>query len=326
MSLTDGKSWWEENQGNARRVFAACSFAALVLVIILFHLEIKEFFSSHSWWQDALVFLAGLAVPVLAGFELRHSGEANALRRDANRLRAEEVRLQRTIGGLEAEKAGYLGRIAQLEQERNDHLKDIAANTQRPVSQAERRAAILRQHLGTNVVVSESRGIGAWASPEIVEVRDDCVVALFSPHSSSSGAARCVYVHCDDLEIVELPSGLLQLRVLKRYGDPVNLGEITKWEDRFQQAANPTFAKGGYVCHAEFNKPGSPEKRSLYVYASRDGTNSFVLEASTGEKIVADNVEISKRFVLMEVEYRAAGFTHGGSGQSGGSPYPIFIR
>jgi len=57
---------------------------ALALVLILFHSELKEFFSSHSWWEDTLVALAGVAVPVLAYFELRHSGEANQLRREAN--------------------------------------------------------------------------------------------------------------------------------------------------------------------------------------------------------------------------------------------------
>jgi hypothetical protein len=312
VSLTDGKSWWEENQAGTRRVVAICSLVALAFVLFLFHSEIKGFFSSHSWWEDTLVVLAGIAVPVLAGFELHHSGEANELRREANRLRAEEVRLQEMIGELEAEKAG--------------HLAQIAANTQRPVSQAERRAAILRKHLGTTVTVSETKGIGAWASPEIVEVREDNVVALFSPHSSSSGAARCVYVHCDDLEIVELPSGSLQLKVLKRYGDTVPLGEIIKWEDRLQPAAAaPAFDKGGMVYGATFNKQGSSETRSLHVFASRDGRNEFLLETGAGEKVIAGNVEISKSFAIFEVNYSAEGFSRSGSG-TGGSPYPLYIR
>jgi hypothetical protein len=326
MSLTDGKQEREENQVETRRLVAICSLVALAVSLVLLHSDIKDFLLSHPWWADLFAALPGIALVVLAYFELCHSGEANELRREANRFRGEGVRLQETIGELEAEKAAHLRRIAQLEEERNQHLKQIAANTQRPVSEAERRAAILRQHLGTTVEVSESKGIGAWASPEIVEVREDNVVALFSPHSSSSGAARCVYVHCDDLEIVELPRGSLQLRVLKRYGDTVQLGEITKWEDRFQQAANPSFAKGDCVCHAQFTKPGSSEKRTLYVYASRDGANSFLLEASTGEKIIKNNVEISKRFAVLAVDYEAAGFTHGGSSKNSGSPYPIFIR
>ncbi len=308
MSLTDGKSWWEENQSRARRLGAICSLVAFGFAVILFHSEIKEFFSAHSWWQDALAFLAGFALPVLAGFELRHSGEANELRREANRLHAEEVRLQQTIGELEAEKASHLGQIAHLEEEKAGHLAQIAANTQRPVSQAERKAAILRRYLGAKAAVSEGKGV--WpSSPEIAEVNEDNVVVLFSPRSPSSGAAWCVYVHCDDLETVELPQGLLQLRVLKRYGDTVQLGEITRWQDRFQKEATPVFAKGNCVGYVTFVKPGSPEKRSLYVYASKDGSNSFFLEASTGERPTGDNVEISKQFALMYVEYLAAGFT-----------------
>src|SRR6267378_4510632 len=168
MSLTDSKSWWEENQARTRRIAAICSLLALALFVVLFHSEIKEFFSSHSWWQDTLAALAGIAVPVLAYFELRHSGDANKLRREANDFRAEANRLQRRVTELEEEKAG--------------HLAQIAANTQRPASQAERRAAILRRHLGARAAVSE--GKGTWGTlPEIVEVNEDSVVALFSPRS-----------------------------------------------------------------------------------------------------------------------------------------------
>jgi hypothetical protein len=54
----------------ARRLTAICSLVALALVLILFHSENQGFFSSHSWWEDVF-------------FELRHSGEANELRREA---------------------------------------------------------------------------------------------------------------------------------------------------------------------------------------------------------------------------------------------------
>jgi hypothetical protein len=294
MSLTDGKSWREVDLSRAGRLFATCFLAALVLIVVLFHSAIKDFFSPHSWWVDALAVLAAIVVPVLAYFELRHSGEANQLRREANDFRAVANRLQ--------------CRVAELEEEKTSHLGQIAANTQRPASQADRRAAILRQHLRTTVAVSESKGIGAWASPEIVEVRDDNVVALFSPHSSSSGAARCVYVHCDDLEIVEPPSGSLQLKVLKRYGDTVPLGEITKWEDRFLEKAVPKFEKGDVVAHAIFGKDGSSEKRSLSICASREGADSFQLEVSPGDPLVGNSIEISKQFMAKQIEFLAAGF------------------
>ena len=263
-----------------------------------------------------LAVLAAIALPVLAFFELHHSGEANTLRAEANRLRAEANDLQDQIGSLTAELAA----------ERNKHLQQIAKNTQKPVTQAERNAETLRQYLGANVPVSEGKGV--WGTtPQIVDVNDNNVATLFSPYSPSSSIAWCVQVHCDDLEITEIPQGScpLRLRVLKRYGADVQLGQITKWEDRRLPAATPIFAKGGTPYYATFSKQGSGETRSLYVYASADGANSFLLEASTGERVVADNVEISKRFMLLEVEYCAAGFNRNGSG-SGGGTHQLFIR
>jgi len=79
------------------------------------------------------------------------------------------------------------------------------------------------------------------------------------------------------------------------------------------------------VYHARFGKPGSSETRSLHVFASRDGRNEFLLETGAGEKVVADNVEISKRFAIFEVNYTAEGFSRSQSG-TGGSPYPLYIR
>ncbi len=59
-------------------------------------------------------------------------------------------------------------------------------------------------------------------------------------------------------------------------------------------------------------------------FASNDGANSFLLEASTGEKAIGDNEEISKRFMVQQIEYEAAGFIRSGSG-TGGSPHRLFI-
>jgi hypothetical protein len=129
------------------------------------------------------------------------------------------------------------------------------------------------------------------------------------------------------LEISDIPQGAcpLRLKVLKRYGPDVQLGEITKWEDRLQQAVSPTFAKGGIAYHATYSKPASSERRTLYVYVAKDGTNSFLLEASTGARVIGDNVEISKLFSVLQVEYEAAGFERTGSG-TGGSLHRLFIR
>jgi hypothetical protein len=59
-----------------------------------------------------LVALPGIAAPILAFFELRHSAEANKLRAEANNLRGKNNEL-----------------TEQLDTERNDHLQQIAANT-----------------------------------------------------------------------------------------------------------------------------------------------------------------------------------------------------
>jgi hypothetical protein len=175
--------------------------------------------------------------------------------------------------------------------------------------------------------VSVTEGNGGWPStPLIVEVSDANIVTLFTPSAGSNPQAWCVQVDCGELEIAEIPHGScpLRLHVRRRYGPNVQLGEITRWQDRNLLAAAPRFNKGGNVCHATFNKPGSSETRSLHVYASADGSNSFLLEASTGERVVADNVQISRRFMLFEIDYRAAGFNRSGSG-TGGSSHPLFI-
>ena len=158
-----------------------------------------------------------------------------------------------------------------------------------------------------------------------MEVSDANIVTLFTPIAGSNPQASRVQVDCDELDIVEIPYGScpLRLHVRRRHDQSVPLGETTRWEDRNLPAAAPRFNKGGNVYHATFSKQGSAETRRLHVYASADGTNSFLLEASAGEKVVADNVDISRRFMLYEIGYRAAGFNRNGSG-TGGSPHFIW--
>lgn len=306
---------WAENEGT-RRAVAISSILALIVAVLLLWSDIKDFLWVHPWWQSAIVALPGIALVVLACLELRHSGEANTLRRRANDLRAEANDLQNLIGEL----------TAALAQERNAHLEQIAANTRRPVTRAETNAALLRKHLRANVTVSEGK-INWSVTPEIVEVSADNVLTLFAGRGHTSSQAWCVQVHCDELEITEIPQGgcPIRLRVLKRYGADVQLGEITKWEDRSKAAATPTFDKGGMPYQANYNKQGSSDTRYLRVFSSKDGANLFLLEFTNGEPIVADNKEISRRFMLLQIDYESEGFTRQNSG-TGGSPYPLFIK
>ena len=95
-------------------------------------------------------------------------------------------------------------------------------------------------------------------------------------------------------------------------------------ENTKQPADIPVFAKGGMAYHAAYSK-GSSERRTLYVYAAKDGSNSFLLEASTGQKVTGNNEEISKCFSVLQIEYEAAGFERTNSG-TGGTLHRLFIR
>jgi hypothetical protein len=283
---------------------------------------IKDFLRNHPWWHGFLVAIPVIAVPVLAYFELRHSSEANVLRSEANASRADANRLKERANALQ-EQIGIVS--AERDAERNKALQAIAANTPKPLTQAERNAATLRKYLNARAFVTEEEGY--WGTqPEIVDVSDSNIVTLFRPKDSSWSQAWFVQVHCNFLEISEFPQGdcPVRIKVIKRYGDAVQLGEITKWEDRLKPTATPTFPKGDAVHYANYGKPGSSETRRLSIYASKDGANVFLLESSTAEPVIADNKDISKRFRAMEIEYLADGFTRSGSGTSS-SPHPLFV-
>lgn len=194
-----------------RRAVAIAAIIGWVFALFLFLPDIRNFLLTHPLWHIVLAAVPGIAVLVLAWFELRHSAEANTLRADANRLRSEQIDLQNQIGELTAELAA----------ERNKHLQPIAENSKKP-------------------------------------------------------------------------------------------------------ADIPVFAKGGMAYHATYSK-GSSERRTIYVYAAKDGSNSFLLEASTGQKVIGNNEEISKRFSVLQIEYQAAGFELTNSG-TGGTLHRLFIR
>jgi len=306
-------AWWTYENFPTRWAIVVFFGIAWLLTIVLLFSDFARVLATRPWWEDLIVAIAGVAVPILAWLELRHSAVANTLRDDANR----ERRRANILSEENAELA------AELDAERNKQLAQIAANTRRVVSPAERNAEILRRHIGACLSVTE--GQGAWpTAPLVVAVNEANIATLFAPSVGSNPQAWCIQVDCGELEIAEIPQGAcpLRARVLRRYGPLVPLGEITRWEDRNLPAAAPIFNRGGNAHYLLFSRQG--EARSLYVYTSADGSNSFLLEASTGERIVADNVEISKRFVLLAIDYLASGFSRGNSGTSG-SPHRLYI-
>jgi len=220
------------------------AIAELCLLVLFLQPAIRAFLWSEDWWHVFLVVIPGLIVPLLAYFELRHSGEANTQRAEANRLRERANDLQEQVIAVTAE----------LNAERNVALQKIATGVVKTPTQAEMNAATLRKYLRARAFVTE--GNGYWGNrPEIADVSDSNILTLFSPKDFSSSQAWFATVHCNDLEISEFPEGgcPVRLRVLKRYGDAVQLGEITTWEDRLQPAATPTFPEGDVVHHATYH-------------------------------------------------------------------------
>jgi hypothetical protein len=215
---------------------------------------------------------------------------------------------------------------AELDEARNEHLASIARNTERPLSRAESNAVLLRKYLGELAVISE--GTGTWgAAAQVAEVNDDNVVTLFTPRTYPiTSTAWSTTIRCEELAVYEIPQGACKIRinVFKRYGQVVQLGEITKWEDRWQGASADNFKKGTLACQASFSKGGSPGIRTINIYSSQDGANLFRLESTTGERFTADNGEISKRFLVMQVDYLAAGYLKKGFRQ-GESQHRLFV-
>jgi hypothetical protein len=292
---------------------------AIVSGIILYNL-LRDAQWAHSWLKNILILLPELGT-VIAVFELHHSANANELRNERNEL----AKTNNTLVGENNRLAKENNELQRtLQTERNEHLGEIARQMQRPQTKAEINAVKLRQHLGSPVVAMNSDNSRWPGAPLIVEISDDNIVAFFHPAAGSQ--AFVIYADCNDLEIIEMPTGAcpLQVKVTKRYGNFVELGEIKRWEDRKTPQAIPTFERGGAAYNAQFRKPGSSETRTLFVFTAKDGTNSFLVEASTGERFVGNNKAVSVRFLSQQVEYLSEGFQLSNAG-TGASPYPLFI-
>jgi hypothetical protein len=266
--------------------------------------DIKDFLFAHAWWRAFFVALPLLIVTAVGIFvQLRESARAGELQAEANDLAR---------------------RIGELNIERNKGLNQIAENTRRERTKAEKNIEILRKYLGARASVTENV-THAPTTPLIAEISDHDIVALFTPAGGGS-QAYCVNVHAGDLDVTDMPAGrcAVRLSVVRRHGDAVNLGQITRWEDRSLPAATSKFDKGDMAYNATFSKPGSAETRWILIFASRDGANSFLLQTSTGENPTGNNEEVSKRCMVLDIEFRAAGFNRSSSG-TGNSTHRLFI-
>jgi hypothetical protein len=208
-------------------------------------------------------------------------------------------------------------------------MEKIAENTKRPLNQAERNALKLRKYIRKTAHVSEGNGNWGGMGAEIVGVSEDNVLTLFVPAGYTSTAAFAVYVHCDELQIVEEPVGscALQIKILKRYGNTLQLGEIRKWDDRGTPPTKP-LPRGDTVFYANYIQVGSAKARRILVYAPTEGNPLYTLatvvdQKETGVALYGDNVEISKKFAIIQVEYRAEGYRY--TGGTGGGSHQLFL-
>jgi len=98
--MSNGKSpiLWIYDHAPTRWVIVG----VIVAIVFLFS-DIVQVLAARPWWEDLIVVMAAVAVPVLAFFELRHSGEANRLRDEANEERRKANRLTEQNTQLSAE-------------------------------------------------------------------------------------------------------------------------------------------------------------------------------------------------------------------------------
>jgi hypothetical protein len=179
--------------------------------------------------------------------ELRHSGKANTLREEANRLRLDNIHVQEEANGLRDEQKNHIARIAELQAElnklqaeRNQSLGKIAENTQRVPTEAEHNANILRKYLGQCAQVTVENA-GKWGSAAIIaDISDNNILTLFIP-AGPSAQAYGSRVRCDKVQIVEEKVGScpVQINVLGFYGQPINYGNAKSWEERNTTLGGP---------------------------------------------------------------------------------------
>jgi hypothetical protein len=303
-----------------KRAFAVAVVAELLITILLLHSQIKDFLWTHPWWHSFLVLIPTIAVPILATLELLHS-------REANRLRAEGVRLQREANSLRDEQKNSIAHIAEmqgelnkLQAERNQLLDRIAANTQRTPTEADNNANILRKYIGYRAQVTEGGNSWGGMGAVIAEVNDSNILTLFVPAGPSSSQAFGQCVRCDKLQIVEVPVGScpVQINILERYGNPTSYGEATTWEAR-NLVSSIRMPRGNAVFSASYRKDGTSKKRAIYVYASTDGSPNYSLVAFEDMQETnawyCGKMDLEKKFAVLQIEWLSAGWRYdGGSG------------
>ena len=69
--------WWTYDYAPTRWAIVGSFLTAWVFACLFLYSDVVKILAARPWWEDLIVAVATVAVPVLAFLELRHSAEAN---------------------------------------------------------------------------------------------------------------------------------------------------------------------------------------------------------------------------------------------------------
>ena len=168
MSTEKPGIWWTYDHAPTRWAIVGSFAVVWFLAIVFLFSDIVKVLALRPWWQDFIVALATVAVPILALLELSHSAEANAAGRTISAKRTSVLPPNLMTSATNT--------LSRLRRTRDAHS----------LQQNETRRQ--RRHLGACVSVTE--GNRGWPStPLTVEVSDANIVTLFTPRAGSNPQA-----------------------------------------------------------------------------------------------------------------------------------------
>ena len=318
-----------------RRVLAIAVIAAFCFAVLFLYNDIKDFIWTHPWWHSFLLAIPGIAAPILAYLELGHSREANQLRTEANDLRirthALEEEQRRSVVRIAEMQRDNADLTRELDSGRDKHLRQIAAHTQRPLTEAENNARILKKYLGQRALVTEAGNSWGAMGAVIADINEkNNIVTLFCPAGYQTANAYGQPVRCDKVHIVEEPTGecAVQVNIIERYGSYTIYGEARSWEERHVQPSHAGMPRGQNVFKAQYRKDGSPRLRHIYVYASTDASSNYTMVIAEDQQQTnswySGKLDIEKKFALLQVEWADEGYCYDGGGGNGS--LNLFVR
>jgi pyrimidine deaminase RibD-like protein len=165
------------------------------------------------------------------------------------------------------------------------------------------------------VIVKDGRVLATAHRGEILQCHAE-YLALEKKLADVSLAGATVYTTLEPCTSRKHPKVPCAIRLAERKVARVVIGMLDP-DDRISGRGQRALRKAG-IATALF-------AHDLRVYAAKDGSNYFLLEARPDGTFYGNNADISKRFMALQVEYEAAGFTRQQSG-TGACKHRLFIK